>query len=389
VGIWYVRMPDRGSYLLLPTADAAPPHKHLTPAELRPAAGTPHWKKPLGGALQFSWPAVYLRTGAAAAPTPQLTASFATIPSVSVSAKIKAEGPNGLVVAEKTVSFAGGVASNITFDLQNLPATAKRLDGLELTWKYQVGTDPEKVAGTTKHTLFIVDELPKKANNLYVDQYLWEILEWSSQWTDGQTGKAAIFAAVWAHFYPVKAVHDTGLVYWKNYRTIHPAQDLASAIQSQDDPNIQQRNSASCIVFDRVLLNCLSVHGFSCAEIMIDPDPARFTRGAVNYIPGRWHDTTIIGQGNTDSPPFWGNHWIADIEMPGALWKIYDPSYGAGPATSNAPSGLTVDVLDFEPMTVDYFEGLTLPSGVPVVQISRNPSAAIPPHLIGHVEWKT
>lgn len=391
VNIWYARIPSSGSYILPATADATPPHKHFSPVEVRPAAGGPHWRQgSAASSPEFSWPGVYLRRGAAGAPAAQLTASFETLPPVSVSAKIKAQTSTGIVLAEKTVSFSGGVASNVTFDIQNLPATAKKLDGIEFQWTYQVGSDPEKTANSTKHTLFIVDERPKPANNRYVDQYLWEIFEWSCGWADGVTGHQAVLDAVWGHFNPVQSSHETGLVYWKNHNIgISPAQDLVTAIQSQDDPNVLQKSAASCIVFDRVLLNCLAVHGIACAEIMIAPDRTAFSRGGANLSATGWHDTTTNGQGNSSAPPFWNNHWIADVELPGSQWKIYDASYGAGPSASGAPTGATVNVFNYEPLTVDYFTGRNLGTGAAAPPISRSSSQAVPPHLKGDVLWKT
>ena len=394
--IWYARIPDSGSYLLPSAADATPAHKHFSPAQIRPASSTPHWRRDAtGGGAEFSWPAVYLRSGVAGAPTPQLVASFEADPRVSLAAKIRAETADGVTLAEKTVSLRNGVATGVVFDLQNLPVTAKRFDGIEFQWTYQTGSDPAKRANTTRHTLFVVDRWPEKASNRYRDQYLWEVFEWSCAWADGRTGHQAIIDAVWGHFSPARSPHDTGLVYWKNYHIgIRPAQDLATAIQSQDHPNALQQNAASCIVFDRVLLNCLSVHGIKCAEVTIQPDPTPFVRKGTTLQATSWHATTTVGQGNPNAPPGWSNHWIADVAVPGSRWRIYDASYGAGPADPQAPVSGTVDVFSYEPLAVAYFRGRQLSAviGGPAADVShipRDASKAVPPHLRGDVLWKT
>ncbi|SRR6266851_559780 len=400
--IYYARIPTAGggSFLLPAPADAAPVHKHFTPVESRPASGTPHWKKKPGATQdpEFSWPAVYVRTGGGSAP--KLKASFelqpVTCPSATV--KIKATSSQGVNIAEKTLTFAGGKASD-TFDLQNLPSTVKRLDGIEFTWTFEINSSIRS-SRVTKHTLFVVDQPPKKANlhPAREDKFLWEILDWSCKWTDGVTGHQNVLAGIWAKFSPVTSAHDTSLVYWKNWQpplSVPPNQDLPSAIQSQDDPDTNKQNAASCIVFDEVLMTCLAAHGIASAEVTLRPPSGTFTRAGHTYTCSGWNDTTTVGQGNTSAPPSWASHWIAVVSVPVApSWKFYDASYGPSPVDSVPPSsaGSTIDIHTYEPLTAASFDcqqAIISSGGVSWTQVtlSRDPSSSVPPHLLGVILW--
>jgi len=400
--IYYARIPDPGggSFLLPAPTDATPIHKHFTPVESRPMSGTSHWRKKPGATQdpEFSWPAVYLRSGAGGS-TPQLKASFELQPSIctSATAKVKATSTAGVEIAEKTITFAGGRASD-TFDLINIPSTVRRLDGIEFTWTFEVNSSarPSRV---TKHTLFIIDKPPRAANlhPARVDKFLWEIFEWSCKWADGVTGHKHVLDAIWAQFSPVKSVHGTGLVYWKNWGpplSVSPNQDLASAIQSKDDPDPNKQNAASCIVLDEILMTCLAAHGIASAEIVLIPPSTEFSRSGQTYRCVGWNDTTTAGQGNSSAPPHWGNHWIADVNVPAAPgWKFYDPSYGPSPVTATPPTGSSINVQAYEPLTAASFrcyKKTTSSTGVvswTPFTLTRSPSPAVPPHLTGVIPW--
>ncbi len=400
--IYYARIPSpAGSFMLPAPGDAAPPHKHFSPVEIRPSAGTPHWKKKAGltADAEFSWPAAYLRTGVGPA-TRQLKAAF-EIPAPACSSaavKIKATSDKGVTIAEKTLTFAGGKASD-TFDVQNLPATVKRLDGIQFTWTFEIDSRAS-APRVTKHTIFVVDQPPKAANHHlaggggYENKFLWEIFEWSCKWADGVTGHQNVLNSIWAQFSPVKGSHDTGLVYWKNYGpplNIPPNQDLMSAIQSKDDPDPNKQNAASCIVFDEVLMNCLAVQGIASAEVTLRPPSGQFTRGAAKYTCSGWKDTTTSGQANPAAPPHWASHWIADVSVPAAPnWKLYDASYGTGPTACVAPGAAisSIDIHTYEPLTAASFDCERV-SPLPVANVSLplDSSAAVPPHLVGWVLW--
>ena len=83
VPLYYARIPHAGSYLLPPVAD--PVRTHFSPAEERPAVGTPHWQRQAGAnpAALFSWPAIYGRQKASGVPAPTLRASFELFPKVA------------------------------------------------------------------------------------------------------------------------------------------------------------------------------------------------------------------------------------------------------------------------------------------------------------------
>lgn len=376
--------------------------KHFTPVESRPASGSPHWKRKAGATQEpeFSWPAVYLRTGAGGS-APQLKASFELQPSIcnSATAKVKATSTAGVEIAEKTITFAGGRASD-TFDLIKIPSTVKRLDGVEFTWKFEVNSST-RPARVTKHTLFIIDKPPRKANlhPLGEDKFLWEIFEWSCKWADGVTGHKHVLDAIWSQFSPVKSAHDTGLVYWKNWvppLSVSPNQDLPSAVQSKDDPNPNKQNAASCIVFDEILMSCLAAHGIASAEVKLVPPSGSFSRAGHIYICDSWNDVTTHGQGNSSAPPGWQSHWIADVSVPGAPgWKFYDPSYGPNPVRAAAPgaAGSTIQVGAYEPLTAASFSCVQITtsstgavSGTPVT-LTRSSNPAVPPHLTGRILW--
>jgi hypothetical protein len=402
VGIWYARIPDSGSYLKPAASDK--PKDHFSPPEERPPAGTAHWSKPINQTEpDWSWPAAYLRTGATGASTPKLVASFAETSNKSVSVDISAMGPEGIRLEAKTVTLNGGEAKDVEFEIQGFPASVKRLDGVELTWNFQVRGAPACSPDRTKHTLFVLDEKPKKfRDRVSIGGHLWDVFEWSCGWAKSKAGHKDVLDAIWSHFTPVKASHDTGLVYWKNWNhptaPVDPNQDLVSAIQSKDDPVEERRNAASCIVFDRVLINCLGIQGIDSAEIMIEPKREPFIRAGKEYFPVQWNATSTNGQGNPDAPPGWGNHWIADVRDPAGTWMIRDPSYGAGPVTCEEPvAGSSVNVLSYEPLTVKTFacrEVIISPEGKPVLAgpptnfpASKDP--AVPPHLIGNVLWSS
>ena len=385
VPIYYARVPTAGSYILPPAADA--PAKHFTPVRRRPAVGAPHWRQSASRnpAAAFSWPAVYVRRGAPGAPDPTFKVKFELFPKPgdNITTKISAEVTGTPIVTdEQDVTFNNGDSPDITFTIKKLDKTVRLLDGIEFQWKFD-GFGPR-----TKHTLFVVDKTPRAANNLYVDEHLWEIFEWSCLWADGAKKQDPVFAAIWGRFAPAAAAHATGLVYWKNHNIgIAPAQDLATAVQSQDDLNLLQANAASCIVFDRVLINCCAAHGIHAAEIMLTPQTALFTRTAVQYSCTGWQDTTVNGQGNPAAPPSWGSHWIATVKL--GSWKFFDASYGDGPTNAPTPGAASaaIDVFDFEPRTVQNFEcDPVLPPGPPVL-LPRVANRATPPHLVGEVLW--
>ncbi len=389
VPIYYARIPHTGSYLVPPAGVL--PRTHFAPVQQHPPAATAHWERQAGKnvAAQYSWPAAYGRKNASGVPSPTLRASFELFPKApgNLSLPVHADGGTAGVLTEtRTVSFVNGDAATQSFALKELPNTVEARDGMELEWHC------DGPAHKTKHTLFFVDRMPRAADNLYVDQYLWEILEWSCNWAAGVKGRDPVFARIWARFNPAAPAnaHATGLVYWKNWQTgVPPNQDMASAVQSQDPPTpANAQNAASCIVFDRVLINCLTLHGIAAAEVMLTPPAGTFVRAGVTYKCEGWVDTTVTGQANPAAPPSWESHWIAALKI--GSWKYYDASYGAGPvsAPKPGPANSVINVLKFEPLTVLNYDCKTVALVPVATPLLRDPRASVAPHLVGEVLWE-
>ena len=319
VPISYARIPTAGSYLLAPAAE--PAGTHVGPAP-RPAVGGAHWKQANSNheAAQYSWPAVFARQVGAQA-TNAVCAIFGLFPPMAgnVSVSVRAQGPGVSVLAQQ-VTFANGQSVPFRFQV-TVPATVGCLNGMELTWLFGAA------ARRTRHTLFITDAMPRTGHFGQAVPYFWEIFEWSCTWAQGMFGENNVRDAIWAQFHPVRQVHGTQLVYWKpTVQGTMLAQDLVTAIRSQDLPE-PRRNAASCIVFDRILINCLSAHGMLAAEIKLTAQSTG-VRGGIQYNWESWNGTSIIGQGNAMAPRCWRSHWIAVVGTAPNTWVYYDASYG-------------------------------------------------------------
>ena len=392
IDIWYCRIPDkRVTYVVAPTGTV---HTLPSPPEIMPAGGDVHWKRRAGTTQEeISWPAAYIRDGATGAGAKKVHVAFsASDVAFNGSLLIKAVSDVGITIPETAVSFTSGKTAEIPFDLKNLPKTVRWLSGLTFHWKYRSSTNPNSIpAHDTRHTFFILDAPPLKANLDDEDKFLFEILDWACRWASGRSGSANVLAAIWEHFHPVRAEHDTGLVYWKNHQIpyinrIMP-QNIVDAIQAQDDSDPKRRNGASCIVFDRIFINCLLAHGITAAEIMVIPSrilsrgPWNFDRSGITYECTGWNAKSIIGQGNPHSPSGWGSHWVADVHESSGNWQIYDPSYGVAPYATGNPNASPVTLSPYEPDAVKSFSISQAP-----FDISRDPVQD--PHLYGHVLWK-
>jgi hypothetical protein len=335
-----------------------------------------------------------VRDGTSAGPGRALKVSFQAPNNFNATVTIKAISTAGVSVAEKSVTFANGIASDISFTIDSLPTTIKWLNCLMLDWQVQTTSGGSfDTFDYTMNTLFILDWEPAAARTAGrggENKYLFEILDWACRWADGVTGHNSVLDTIWGKFSPVRAAHDSGLVYWKNRVEygVSSAQDLVSAIKSFSHPDEGRRAAASCIVFDLLLMNCLAAHGIKSAEIKIEPKDPDFDRSGVHYYDCTFFNViTPVGQGNRNAPlDNWGNHWIADVVDFAGNWKIYDASYGAGPADSDAPTGATVNVLNYEPLAVRSFScKYDIGAGVRSADIPPGSTPAIPPHIKGTV----
>ncbi|WP_158627564.1 DUF4157 domain-containing protein [Corallococcus sp. AB038B] len=410
IDVYYARVPVQGHgghpAYLVSGQDVA--RHHFNPPEVRPANLNPHWVD--GG---VSWPAVYVRAGAANGPHARgLQATFSATGRFTGPMEIRAVSPNGIDTNTVTVNFVGG-QGNGNFTLRNLPGTVRVLSGMELHWQCRrPGLQLFRNMNESRHTLYIVDETPLVAVGQN-EHHFFEMIDWACRWADGQVGAGNVLAQIWNRFNPVVQDHATGFMYWRNHASaVAPAQNVATALQYQDQ-GINERRAASCVVFDRVLMNCLAVHGIRSAEVRLEP--AQYATPLLPLLPlgppvhgfswgiwpsyylnpTAWVATTVAAHGNMGgAPDTWQNHWIAAIHTGagGTGWQLYDASYGLGPFDCAAP-GL-VNALHPIPQAYDAAAVAHFPcnlwstDGVNLapVQVDHLASASPnPPHLIGTI----
>jgi hypothetical protein len=419
--IWYVRLDKKNRDYIAPEAafDKGKSYAHI-PAKVYPENASPHWKHDAAkGKAIVNWPAIYIRDGAktAAAPKRKLTVSFRFNPPIKGSLHIKADGPEGIAIAEQEVKFDTGIADNIDFAFSTLPATVRKLENIALRWSFRKPDQKEFTPGAvTNHTLFIIDARPIPSNAglfdlLKSNRIVYEVCDWSCSWANGKKGAAEVLEAIWSRFNPVKAKHDTGFVYWKLKveQGIQPVGDLFDAIQCQDK-NEPYRNAVNCQVFDYIFIHCLCIQGIPAAEIAMvhnNVTPAGFDKDGKKYMCKCWMPYSRYGQGNPNGPPVWVSHWVADVNDGSGNWKLYDPSYGGAPQSSDEPAIVNpavlnfVDMLNYERKNVKLFacneSGLPPPPPLPqadmpkqiwgCVKFAPSDDPNVPPHLVGVVRW--
>jgi hypothetical protein len=298
------------------------------------------------------------------------------------------------------------------FTLQHLPATVSVLSGMELNWQCrEPGAQNFRDMNDSRHTLYIVDATPLAAVG-HGELHFFETIDWACRWAHGHTGTANVLAQIWNRFSPVVQNHATGFVYWRNHQSnVAPAQNVATALRYQDQ-GINERRAASCIVFDRVFMNCLAVHGIQSAEVKLEPAqyatvlqpqfmvglPTGFVGGnplACYFNPMSWSATTVAAHGNIGgAPDSWQSHWIAAVHTGAGLtgWQLYDASYGLGPFACAAPLGVNAQqgippaydaaaVLHF-PCNLWSADGVNISPPQVVNLASASPH---PPHLTGTI----
>ncbi|MBN1575053.1 MAG: LysM peptidoglycan-binding domain-containing protein [Chitinispirillaceae bacterium] len=396
VKIHYVRLSASHSDYLAPNVPTKPGYLHLNPPTVYPEAGKPHWmfdsstSKP-----SESWPTVLIRDGAPSAGSVKrnLQVSFSSATAFDGDRIIKAESTSGeLVIGEKTITFKKGKAAKASLTFTKVPSTVKKLSGITLKWFAKNGASGSFTEFCrTQHTLFIVDDKPLKGNlRASQDMFLFEVIDWSCSWASGRTGLKSVLAAIWKEFNPAKANHSTGLVYWKDHDISFVNQDIDFAIRSQDDPDPRTQNNASCVVFDRIFINAVCLHGIQASEIEIRPSKQAkngFTVSGKQYKCVGFNASSTKAQGTNNAPASWGNHWIADVYDDSSSWKIYDASYGAAAYDSNVPvSHKYVDVLNYEKAAVKNFDCYAI-KAKKWVDLSAGAKPSEQPHLEGWVWW--
>jgi hypothetical protein len=412
IPIYYARIPTTGfgghpSHIQT-EHDVA--RAHHNPPVVRPALAHHHWKD--DDAHPTSWPAAYVRSGAAGGPharglTAFLVASRGRTP-FNGQRDVRAVGNNGISTNVVTVNFGVIGMCAAAFTLQNVPATVRCLSGQTLRWEHSpVGANQWTDITTSTHTLYILDETPLAAVGAG-EQHYFEVVDWACRWADSFTGRANVITQIWNCFNPVAANHATGFFYWKNHQAnVPPAQNVGAAIRYQDQ-GLQGRRASSCIVFDRLFLNCLAVHGIRTAEVKLSPEQyvtvllpnnglTGFYDGGTAYYfnPTAWNATTNVGHGNALAPDVWQSHWVAAVLTNNgpSNWELYDPSYGlapyalaAAPVVGNAiaiPQPYEAAAVQHFPCTRYSADGVNLDLLFPTVNVpSANPN---PPHLRGDV----
>jgi hypothetical protein len=396
IDIYYVRFDQKSTDYSPENIPAGKTYLHINPPTVYPKLGDPHWKwDEASGKVAKNWPAVFVRDDAAKKHAFKRTLSVTLKKAVASDGElyVYAEGAD-FKVAEQKVTFAKGVAKSIKFEFSALPQKVGKYSQTAIQWYFRTEPAAEAQKGPeTKHTIFIVDDKPKKANLRGYDYFLFEVCDWGCTWAQGKSGYRDVLAAIWSQFSPVKANHATGLIYWKDSmeKGVEPHQAMDLAIRSQDDPLAPDCNAASCVVFAHVLINCLSLHGIEAAEIRIEltaDSKKDFIRNGRQYYGCRFNSKTTKAQGTLTAPPAWVNHWIVDVGDVMNQWNIFDPSYGIAPYLSSVPIYLNeVDVVKYEEAGVRDFECIDMVTAKPE-NLGRDPNPVELPHLQGTTLWR-
>jgi hypothetical protein len=400
INVYFVRLLSSHSDYIAPGVPVNPGYFHFPRPTIRPDVGKAHWILDSSASKAFeSWPVVLIRDGSPASGSAKrsLKVSFETSLPIDGDRIVKAETLGGeIIIGEQAVKFQKGKAAMASFTITKVPSTIEKLSGIPLKWSFKKNAgDPFKEACETKHTFYIIDNKPLKANLRRQDTYVFEVIDWSCSWARGMSGIKSVLPAIWKEFSPVKSNHSTGLVYWKNWdipvNPVQPNQTIDFAIIGMDDPDPLSRNAASCAVFDNIFINSLTLQGIPAAEIRILPSAqsqAIFKHGGKRYKSFGFNASSVNGQGNSNAPPGWENHWIANVHVGVSQWKLYDASYGAAEYDSNDPnSNNPVDVLAYEKAGVKDFLCVNVDDNTEV-NVPAGSTPTDPPHLTGNVLWK-
>lgn len=407
IPIWYARIPDPGQAnvaWLEPRPCGSPYRQHLNPAEIRPspgndpATGRPHahWARGVHAHSPYSWPVAFVRGPNVPVAGPrqvEFRIRCVTPANYNGRREIKADSAGGLQTDAVVVQFQNGIATG-TLTLTTVPGRVDRLSRETLRWHMRRLGEAWHVFGQSEHTFFFVLDRPLAP--LGPERNYFEMFDWSCRWAQNQATPAGVLQQVWSRFTTVGQPHDTGLIYWRDFQNgIAPAQDVASGIRSFDAAGTQQY-AVSCIVFDRIFCNSLSLHGIRSAEMMLNaypklpdataflvvyngdpvfksavdadygnsgdwesdfyhlvthaspvamrPIPADyvFTSGIMEYYkPAAWRIANPAGHGTLAGPNQWSSHWIAAVQS-GAGWVLYDPSYGVTMAWQDPAAAATL-----------------------------------------------
>ncbi len=394
--IWYARIPVSGGNVgwlqTAPPPALGQPKDHITPEEVRPISRSTTLQEvrhelPRGELAH----GVRSRAGEWLKGPRTLTVKFQCLSSATAngSFKVAGSGPGSLATDSQVVQFANGVAT-ATFTLKSVPAKVTRLNRAAITWTLRPtgGILKRAASCASEHTFYFVDADSLAPLGGKWEKPYFELYDWACRWADGKKGKAAVIAAIWKKFSPIQIPHDSGFIYWRNHESgVDPAQDVANAIRSVDPAAADAQFAASCIVFDRMFMNTLAIHGIESSEVELGTH-AGFTVGKTEFLkPTGWKIGNPAAQGNPSGPPEWESHWIADVNT-GGKWELYDPSYGAKQSPWSSPpavGGKITPPAAYEQGAGVEFGCKPKTPGLSVILKSANPKD---PRLEGTIEYE-
>ena len=266
--------------------------------------------------------------------------------------KIRATGPSGIAISEKTAIVSGGtVTLPETESTGAFANTIKHYDHktsgkeFELAWEMQIGSSGWFSVGETKHTLYLTLADPvttlRQETLFYVGCRL----------SDGKSNVSDAVSAVWHEFSDqvVNRVNQTRMTYWAN-----------NSASCTDTESLIKDGNGQCGSWAEFFIDSIKLHGIGDAKkIYLTPiyqndrqtqisiggetrglmlvknwsfssgsAPAAFS--PFRHLPIEASDQHgVAGQGNDNPPPAFYNHFI--VKHGG---QYYDPSYG-GPVYSS------------------------------------------------------
>jgi len=324
-----------------------------------PPAGTPHWAE-----AGRAYPAVYVRAGGAGEVKTLKVKVRWDQQGYDGGAKLEGASADGevTITGDFTVSGAKG-ETQASCQFTKRPGVVRNHGrGLSLAWQVTAGGETGAVRGGTPLVLFFVDQKPRLIAWMgtgYKSFYL-QIVDWATQWADGQKETAPVLAALWDKFSDgtgARVPHGTGFSYWKTKR---PIQNLIELLTPGSNA---RRQGWSCTAIAHLFMECLALHGIQCREVIPikapetliflvknwshDPRPVpNWPAKRDDYYGGTWVDVDrpplhnrvptstrwvvdfrkepgVAAQGQPQPPLGFRNHWIVEVSG-----KLYDTSYG-------------------------------------------------------------
>ena len=222
-----------------------------------PATG-PEWQL----APLTNHPAAYVRNGGGSDLARVLRISATTVSGFSGTLSLKAVGPSGsnVEIGQVDIAFSGGTASNIAMQFTTLPNTVKRLNNINLQWQYQHSSWSSFAdANTSTHTFYILDAPPLSDVVPYID-----LLDFSCNWADAQSGAANVFNRIWAEIRS-QNTHPDPAQRWTYYG---PGDEDELARSTRD---LIVTHNGDCTAWAHFMADCCRIHGIDAEFIAIAP----------------------------------------------------------------------------------------------------------------------